>query len=125
MYSADEIKALTRLPSPLRMIALRIKANRKIRYVDSTFILTISESTFKTMTSIFDVCYWVSFITLAVVYIYFLKSHHVILLYTMAFSIFLLVVWGIYSPEYYSARLFLLAHKSKDKNRKTPIQETK
>lgn len=105
--SLEEIKFLVNSPSPLIDIRLRIKAFSKIKYDHGKYILLIKKENLKNVILAWSVYYFGFGIILMSSYVSFLATHETLFTYLIFASLFFLFVWFIYSPEYYSAKLFL------------------
>ncbi len=105
--SLEEIKFLVSSPSPLADVRLRIKAFGKIKFDHGKYVLLIKRENLKKEVLAWSIYYFGFGLFLMLSYACFLYTHKSFFLYSIFTSLLFLLIWFIYSPEYYAAKLFL------------------
>ena len=125
-FSAEEIKALVKLPSPLNAIRLPIKSAETIRYEPPNFVLT-TKSSLETITKIWTIIYSLSAVLLTASYIAIIATHNLSWLCGLGLSILGILFWVIHATKFYSAKFFLKLepHKARVQHNGVPKHHTK
>lgn len=119
-----EIMELTKLPSPLRMIALRSKAGNKIKYANGKFELSIDEKKFRIIIAVFDLSFLILLIILISSAMYWLTENSIAGFAASVYASIMIFLWMLLSDDFYSARSFSETHKNACHNGGKQIHQT-